>query len=68
MARLAKGVIVVNPTIKAQLESVGDALIPNVRNSKGIKLDPTSLLSAGNRKVNFSRLETLVGKSIVFAI
>ena len=42
-------------------------LIPRAANSKGLRLDPTRLLSAGDRRVDFARIEALAGRSIISA-
>ena len=41
--------------------------IPSQTNSKGLQLDSTRLLSAGNKRVDFSYLKALSGRSIVSA-
>lgn len=41
--------------------------IPSVANSKGIRLDPTRLLSAGDKHIDFALLESLKGQSILSA-
>ena len=60
--------MVERPAIKSPVASTGEDHIPAHSNSKGIKLDPTVLLSASDRRVDFARLESLVGKSIVSAL
>jgi aspartate carbamoyltransferase catalytic subunit len=47
---------------------VADAdVIPSSFNSKGLRLDPTRLLSAGDKHIDFARLEALAGTSLVRA-
>ena len=57
----------VKPMIKSPVETDGDVLIPSHSNSKGIILDPTALISTGDRKVDFACLESLVGQSVISA-
>lgn len=42
-------------------------LVPTHSNSKGIRLDPTKLLSSEHKKIDFARLETLKGRSVTSA-
>jgi aspartate carbamoyltransferase catalytic subunit len=57
----------VEPVLKPQVKSEGPDHIPVHRNSKGLRLDPTKLLSHGDRKVDFAHLESLAGTSLISA-
>jgi aspartate carbamoyltransferase catalytic subunit len=57
----------VTPAIRAKVEPSNSELIPSHTNSKGLRLDPTRLLSQGDRKVDFARLESLIGQSVLAA-
>lgn len=57
----------VDQFLKPQVKSDGTALIPVHSNSKGLRLDPTQLLSQGDRRVDFAHLESLAGKSLITA-
>ena len=47
--------------------SAATALVPSHSNSKGIKLDPSRLLSADQKRIDFGRLDALAGQSVLGA-
>ena len=48
-------------------QASAQSLVPSVRNSKGLVLDPTLLLEATGRRVDFEVLEGLAGQSVLSA-